>query len=115
MSAMKEASRQARVATSAGMRQDAPLGTARTSSGAAAASPDLSALPQRVDRRTGAALVTQNYFPVSPRTLEAAPLVWRRVNGKALCETAELFAWAQAKLDAAPPIRGGRGTKGEAA
>ena len=64
--------------------------------------------PIRVDRRTAAALVTQLYFPVSHRTVEAWPLTVRRVNGKATIATAELFAFAQAKLDAAPPIKGGR-------
>jgi hypothetical protein len=61
-----------------------------------------------VDRRTAAELVTRLFFPVSPRTVEAWPLTVRRVNGKATMETAELFAFAQAKLDAAPPIKGGR-------
>ena len=65
-------------------------------------------LPARVDRKAGAELVTHHFFPVSHRTIEAWPLVWRHVNGKAVVETAELFAFAQAKLDAAPPIRGGR-------
>ena len=64
-------------------------------------------LPARVDSKAGAELVTHHFFPVSHRTIEAWPLAWRHVNGKALCETAELFAFAQTKLDAAPPIRGG--------
>lgn len=71
--------------------------------------------PAQVDRKAGAALVTQHYFPVSHRTLEAWPLTWRHVNGKAVCETAELFALAEAKLNAAPPIRGGRRAMQEAA
>jgi hypothetical protein len=70
---------------------------------------DLSQYPPRVDRRKGAALVTKIFFPLSYRTLEAAPLTWRRVNGRALVETSELFAWAAAKVAAALPIRGGRG------
>lgn len=65
-------------------------------------------VPARVDRRAGAELITQHMFPVSSRSLEAWPLTWRHVNGKAVVETSELFAVAQAKLDAAPPIRGGR-------
>ena len=65
-------------------------------------------LPVRVDRRTAADLVSHHFFPVSHRTVEAWPLVVRHVNGKATVETADLFAYAQAKLDAAPPIRGGR-------
>jgi hypothetical protein len=67
-----------------------------------------SKLPARVNRTRGAELVTERFFPISPRTLEAWPLTWRHVNGKALCEVDELFALAQAKLDAAPPVRGGR-------
>ena len=34
------------------------------------AQPDLLTLPRRVDRKTGAALVTLYYFPVTPRSLE---------------------------------------------
>lgn len=75
--------------------------------------PDMSAfseVPRRVDRKSGAELLTRYFFPVSPRSLEVWPLTWRHVNGKAVCDTAELFAVAQAKLDAAPPIRGGKRT-----
>jgi hypothetical protein len=68
--------------------------------------------PVRVDRRTAAELVTRLYFPVSYRTVEAWPLTVRHVNGRATLETAELFAFAQAKLDAAPPIKGGRTRRG---
>lgn len=72
------------------------------------ASPDLAKLPARVDRKRAAELLTHHFFPVSHRTLEAWPLTWRHVNGYALCETRELFALAESKLAAAPPIRGGR-------
>jgi hypothetical protein len=65
---------------------------------------DLSELPRRTDRNTAAELVTKFFFPVANRTLEVWPITWRYVNGKAVCETAELFAVAQAKLDAAPLI-----------
>ena len=68
----------------------------------------LSDTPAQVIERTGAKLVTRFFLPISYRTLEAWPLTWRRVSGKAVGETAELFAQAQAKLDAAAPIRGGR-------
>ena len=70
--------------------------------------PAFSEVPRRVDRKAGAELLTRYFFPVSARSLEIWPLTWRHVNGKAVCETAELFAVAQAKLDAAPPIRGGK-------
>ena len=66
--------------------------------------------PTNVDRRAGAELVTRLYFPVSPRTIEAWPLPVRRVNGKALYDTAELLAYAREKLEAAPAIQGGRRT-----
>src|SRR5215207_5760777 len=82
----------------------------RTSEIAAAYStaPDLSELPVRVDRTGGATLVTKWFFPVSPRTLEAWPLRRRLVNGKAVVETAELFAVARARLEASPMVMGGR-------
>ncbi len=73
-----------------------------------APTPDLGSLPVRVDRRKGAELVTLHFFPVSARTLEAWPLDWRHVNGRATCETADLFAVAKAKLDAAPLVRTSR-------
>ena len=64
-------------------------------------------LPARMDRRLGASIISSNYFPISPRTLERWPVTWRRVNGKALVETSELLAEAQRRLDAAIPIQGG--------
>ena len=66
--------------------------------------------PVNVDRRAGAELVTRLFFPVSPRTIEAWPLAVRRVNGKAIYDTAELLAYAQEKLEAAPAMRGGKRT-----
>lgn len=69
--------------------------------------PDLSTLPRRVDRKTAAELVRHHFFPVSHRTLEAWPLSTRRVNGRALVETTELFAVAMEKLNEAPSIRAG--------
>jgi hypothetical protein len=65
---------------------------------------DLADLPRRVDRSTAAELVTKYFFPVASRSLEVWPVTWRYVNGKAVAETAELFAVAQAKLEAAPLI-----------
>jgi hypothetical protein len=40
--------------------------------------------------------------------LEAWPLTWRRVNGKAVAVTAEGLALAETMMQAAPAIRGGR-------
>lgn len=69
---------------------------------------DFATLPRRVDRRALADLVSKLYFPVSYRTVEAWPLVVKRVNGKATIDVREGLAFAKAKLDAAPAIRGGR-------
>jgi len=63
---------------------------------------DLSTQPPLVDRKTGAELISRYGFPVWP-------LDWYHVNGKALCQLAQLFAVAQAKLDAAPRTRTTRG------
>ena len=70
--------------------------------------PDLAALPVRVDRKTGAELVTRFYFPTSARTLEAWHLPVIYANGKALIETADLLDFARRKIEAAPKIMGGR-------
>jgi hypothetical protein len=64
-------------------------------------------LPPRVCRRAAAQIVTRNFFPVSHRTLERWPLTWRRVNGRALVETADLLKEAQRRLDEATAIIGG--------
>jgi hypothetical protein len=75
--------------------------------------PDLSDLPVRVPRDKAAKLVSQYFFQVSPRSMERWNLAWRRLNGKAHCETAELFARAGAMLAAAPPMMGGKRTSGK--
>lgn len=74
----------------------------------AATTPDLAALPRFSDRRALADLVTRYFFPVSHRTLEAWPLTWHHVNGRAVAVTAEGLAFAEAMMQAAPAIRGGR-------
>jgi hypothetical protein len=75
-----------------------------------AALPDLSEFPVRVDRETAAKLLTKYYFRTHRRSLERWPLAWRLLNGRAHCETAELFALAEAKLANAPPVMSGRGS-----
>jgi hypothetical protein len=70
--------------------------------------PDLAAYPVRMDRRGLAAFITQEFFPVSPRSLERWPLAWQHVNNKAIGRTAEAAAVAASKLDEAPPIRSGK-------
>lgn len=68
----------------------------------------LKGVPVRVDRRTGAALISQHFFPISPRTLERWPIAWRRLNGRALAKADELLSEAQRRVDTAPAIRGGQ-------
>lgn len=70
--------------------------------------PDLAALPVRLDRKAAAELVTRFFFPISPRSLEAAHLPVIYANGKALIETADLLDFARQKIEAAPKIMGGR-------
>lgn len=70
--------------------------------------PDLSALPANVDRRQAAEIITQFYFPVSPRSLERWPVTVRHVNGKAITPIAEYLAQAHDKFDAAPVLASGR-------
>ena len=69
--------------------------------------PDLTDLPARVTREDAATLLTRYFFKTSPRTLERAPLPWRRLNGKAHVETAELFRFAASILAEAPAVMGG--------
>jgi hypothetical protein len=70
-------------------------------------------LPPRVTRKQAAAVVSAWYFPCSPRTLEAAPIRYQRIPGlPALIHTIDLLQWAQAKIDSAPIIRGGRKRRG---
>jgi hypothetical protein len=71
---------------------------------------DLTSLPKYLTRPEAAKLVKEHFFPVSPRSLEAWPILTRRVNGKALHDTAEVVAVAKAMVAAAPLIRGGRRT-----
>jgi hypothetical protein len=71
-------------------------------------------LPVRMNRATGAALISQHFFPVSPRTLERWPVSVRRINGKALIDTVELLAVAAAKIESAPPVACGHTSKATA-
>jgi hypothetical protein len=81
----------------------------RSLKGGSAARPDLTKLPVRVTREEGAALVTQFYFKVSPRSLERWPIAWRRLNGKAHGDTVDLFRHAEAVVAGAPAIMAGHG------
>jgi hypothetical protein len=76
--------------------------------------PDLTRFPRRVDADGAALLVTQHYFPITAGVVQSWPLVWRSVDGRPVCETADLLSLAQAKIDAAPLLpSGGRGPASE--
>lgn len=64
-------------------------------------------LPIRAPRHKAAEWVTRHFFKISPRILERWPLTCRRINGKAHCETDELFAEARSRVAEAPEVRGG--------
>lgn len=74
--------------------------------------PALNAVPRRVTRVQGAALVSRWFFPVSARTLETWPVPYIRVPGHpALLDVEALVAEAERRLAACPTLMGGRGTK----
>lgn len=66
----------------------------------------LATLPTNLDRRTAAAAISKNLFPVSPRTLERWPVPTRRVNGRAVAPASAWFAAALAVFDASIEIAG---------
>ena len=68
----------------------------------------LADLPENVDRKVAADLITRHFFPVSHRSLESWPVPVRLVNGRAVSPTAKWFELAHAKLEAAPVVMAGR-------
>lgn len=58
-----------------------------------------------ITRREAAELISREYFPIRPKTLEKWPLTVRRVNGRALLDVGELRAFCTAKIKAAPKYR----------
>ena len=61
-------------------------------------------LPQFVDYKTGAKIVSELYFPQSPRGLEKWPLPVKIINRRRHVPTAALIAHAEAKIAAAPSV-----------
>lgn len=66
-------------------------------------------LPKFADKATGAAIITQLYFPISPRTLEKWPLTVRRPNKAAIFEVAQLIEIAEQRFNAAPSYKQAEG------
>ena len=54
--------------------------------------------------KTGARLISERYFPVSPRTVEKWPVAFRIINGRRSAETADLIAHAESMIAGAPPV-----------
>jgi hypothetical protein len=52
------------------------------------------ALAAYIDRKDGAALVTQYVFPTSPKTVKSWPLPWECPNGKAIAPPSTYLAYA---------------------
>ena len=62
-----------------------------------------------VTRRDAAAVLYRELgYPVSPRTLEGWPLSVMVIGGRATFDTAELLAFARARIAAVPVQRSGR-------
>ncbi|MDA9855468.1 hypothetical protein N9C80_03470 [Paracoccaceae bacterium] len=58
-------------------------------------------LPRYADRKTLAAIITHNFFPISHRTLQTWPLTVRRPNRAAVYEVTEALEFAEQKLEGA--------------
>lgn len=72
---------------------------------------DLAGLPQLIDRRAAAKLISGLFFKTSPRTIERWPLPTRLVNGRAQLETRQVIAYARARVAEAPLVMGGGRSK----
>ena len=57
--------------------------------------------PKHADRKTLAAIISHEFFPISPRSLERWPLKVRRVNGRAVYAVNDVLAVAEAMATAA--------------
>ena len=66
------------------------------------------AAAENSDRQGLAKLHTQGIAPISPRTFEEWPLVWRLVNGRAVTRTRTAMELAYKRFLDAPQYRGGR-------
>jgi hypothetical protein len=61
--------------------------------------------PHYIGRRDLAALHTETLGPLSPRTLEAWPLVWKRVGGYAVTNARDAMQFAWERFESAPEYR----------
>ncbi|MCC7428036.1 MAG: hypothetical protein IT557_14135 [Alphaproteobacteria bacterium] len=71
--------------------------------------PDPARLPRLATRKQLAAIHARYFGPLSPRTLEALPIPYRRLPGMpALYETAAFLDWARARIEGAAVLIGGK-------
>lgn len=64
-------------------------------------------LPPYCDRRGASRLIEERYgIPFPARTLERSGIPVRHINGRAIMRTADVFAFIEAKIAAAPLIAG---------
>jgi hypothetical protein len=61
-------------------------------------------LPQFVDYKTGAQIVSESHFPVTARALEKWPLPVKIISRRRHVPTDALIAHAEAKIAAAPSV-----------
>jgi hypothetical protein len=54
-------------------------------------------MPAKVDRKDGAALVTEHVFQTTPKTVKSWPLPWECPNGRAIAPPATYLAYALLK------------------
>lgn len=86
------------------LRRQVPLNPAELP-----ALPDPALLPRLATRDQLATIHAKYFGPLSPRTIEALPLPYRRPPGSpALYEVAPFLDWARQRLEAAPLLMGGR-------
>jgi hypothetical protein len=57
----------------------------------------IDAMPAKIDRKDGAALVTRHVFQTSPKTVKSWPLPWECPNGRAIAPPAMYLAYALLK------------------
>ena len=55
------------------------------------------AMPAKIDRKAGAALVTEYLFPTSPKSVKSWPLDWECPNGKAIAPPAAYLGYGLLK------------------
>jgi hypothetical protein len=61
------------------------------------------------DKNQLAEIYNRYFGPLSPRSLERWPIIWRTVNGRNVSSVRDFLALAKTRFESAPLIRGGSG------